>query len=193
MEQEAGFPWEAEAEETVVREHIRKAKGTYAELFKGVPVKDEVIPLSEDQKHCGDCGAQMEIIGREFVRQEFRFTPAKGEVVNIYRETAKCPSCSQAPDMEKAVSFVKAHVPEALIPHSYASASTVAWTMYQKYANSMPLYRQEQDWKQMGVILNRATLANWILYCAGNYFFPLYDYFHREHIKTKAIHIPPIC
>ncbi len=114
-EQEAGFLREAEAEETVVREHIRKAKGTQAELFKGVPVKDEVIPLSEDQKHCGDCGAQLEVIGREFVRQEFRFTPAKGEVVNIYRETAKCPACSQTPAMEKAVSFVKAYVPEALI------------------------------------------------------------------------------
>ena len=180
---------EQEAEETVIKEHTRKAKGTYAELFSGVPVKDEVIPLSEEQKRCTDCGAEMEVIGREFVRREFRFTPAKGEAVNIYRETAKCPVCSQAPAMERAVSFVKAHVPEALIPHSYASASAVAWTMYQKYANSMPLYRQEQDWKQMGVTLNRTTLANWIIYCAGNYFSPLYDYFHRELIKLSLIHI----
>lgn len=89
--------------------------------------------------------------------------------------------------MEKAVSFVKAHVPEALIPHSYASASAVAWTMYQKYANSMPLYRQGQDWKQMGVTLNRATLADWIVYCAENYFSPLYDYFHRELIKRQFL------
>ena len=102
-EQEAGAYEEPEAEGTVVKEHTRKAKGTHAELFKGVPVKDEVIPLSEEQKHCGDCGAEMEVIGREFVRQEFRFTPAKGEVVNIYRETAKCPACSQAPAMERAV------------------------------------------------------------------------------------------
>ena len=186
-EQEAGAYEEPEAEGTVVKEHTRKAKGTHAELFKGVPVKDEVIPLSEEQKHCGDCGAEMEVIGREFVRQEFRFTPAKGEVVNIYRETAKCPACSQAPAMERAVSFVKAHVPEALIPHSYASASAVAWTMYQKYANSLPLYRQEQDWKQTGVTLSRATLANWVLYCAGNYFSPLYDYFHRELIKRRFL------
>ena len=186
-EQEAGACGEPEDRETVVKEHTRKAKGTHAELFRGVPAKDEVIALSEDQKHCGDCGAEMEVIGREFVRQEFRFTPAKGEVVNLYRETAKCPVCSEAPAMEKAVSFVKAHVPEALIPHSYASASAVAWTMYQKYANSMPLYRQEQDFKQIGVTLSRATLANWILYCAGNYFSPLYDYFHRELIKREFL------
>jgi Transposase IS66 family. len=59
--------------------------------------------------------------------------------------------------------------------------------MYQKYANSMPLYRQEQDWKQMGVTLIRATLANWILYCVGNYFSLLYDYFHRELIKREFL------
>lgn len=74
-----------------------------AELFKGMPVKDEVIPLYEGQKHCTDCGAQTEIIGREFVRKEFRFTPTKDEVDKIYIETAKCPVCSQAPAMERAV------------------------------------------------------------------------------------------
>lgn len=162
-EQEAtGLP--AEDDEIVIKEHKRKAKGTHAELFKGIPSREEIIPLSEDQLHCDVCGAEMEAIGKEFVRHEFRFTPAKGEVVSIYRETAKCPVCSELPAMAKAVQFVKANVPEALIPHSYASASAVAWTMYQKYANAMPLYRQERDWNQMGINLNRATLANWIIY-----------------------------
>ncbi len=170
-----------------VKEHTRKAKSKQADVFKGVPSRDEVIPLSEDQKFCTDCGAEMKVVGREFVRREFHFTPAKGEVVNIYIETAKCPVCSEAPAMERAVQFVKSHAPEALIPHSYATASVVAWVMYQKYANSMPLYRQEQDWKQLGVLLNRATLANWIIYCAAQYFKPLYDYLHRELLKREFL------
>ena len=176
-----------ETETVIIKEHARKAKRTGEETFKGVPSRDVVIPLSEEQRYCGDCGSEMEVIGKEFVRREFRFTPAKGEVVNIYRETAKCPECSTASAMARNIQFVKAHVPEALIPHSYASVSAVAWVMYQKYANSMPLYRQEQDWKQMGVILSRATLANWIIYCAGNYFIPLYDYFHRELLKRHFL------
>ena len=134
-----------------------------------------------------DCGAELEVIGKEFVRREFRFTPAKGEVINYYRETAKCPRCSTEPAMERNIRFVKANVPEALIPHSYASASAAAWVMYQKYANAMPLYRQEQDWKQMGVTLSRTTLANWIIYCSENYFSPLYDYFHRELLKRQFL------
>lgn len=179
---------ETQSSETViVKEHTRQAKRTSDEIFKGIPSREEVLLLSEEQKHCSDCGTEMKVIGKEFVRREFRFTPAKGEVVNIYRETAKCPKCSTASAMARNIQFVKANVPEALIPHSYASASAVAWVMYQKYANSMPLYRQEQDWKQMGVILSRATLGNWIIYCSGNYFSPLYDYFHRELLKRQFL------
>lgn len=187
-EQEVQLLDEIQSSETViVKEHTRQAKRTSDEIFKGIPSREEVLLLSEEQKHCSDCGTEMKVIGKEFVRREFRFTPAKGEIVNIYRETAKCPKCSTASAMARNIQFVKANVPEALIPHSYASASAVAWVMYQKYANSMPLYRQEQDWKQMGVILSRATLANWIIYCSGNYFSPLYDYFHRELLKRQFL------
>lgn len=187
-EQEAMPTDETEIAESIsVKEHTRKVKSKQSDVFKGVPSRDEIIPLSEEQKYCTECGSEMKVIGKEFVRREFRFTPAKGEVVNIYVETAKCPVCSEAPAMEKAVQFVKSHAPEALIPHSYATASVVAWVMYQKYANSMPLYRQEQDWKQLGVMLNRATLANWIIYCATQYFGPFYDYLHRELLKREFL------
>lgn len=187
-EQEAVPADESDIAEAIpVKEHTRKAKSKQSDIFKGVPSRDEIIPLSDKQKHCSDCGAQLEVIGKQFVRREFRFTPAKGEVVNIYVETAKCPVCSEASAMEKAIQFVKANAPEALIPHSYASTSVVAWVMYQKYANSMPLYRQEQDWNQMGVLLNRATMANWIIYCASQYFAPFYDYLHRELLKRQFL------
>lgn len=91
------------------------------ELFKGVPSRDEIISLTDNERVCDECGAALEPISKEFVRHEFRFTPAKGEVVNIYRETYKCPACSTADAMEENIKFVKAAVPEALIPNSYAS------------------------------------------------------------------------
>lgn len=63
----------ADGEDTiVVKGHIRKPKGTHEELFEGIPSRDEVIPLSEEQKTCPDCGAEMEIVGKGFVRKEFR-------------------------------------------------------------------------------------------------------------------------
>lgn len=87
-------------------------------------------------------------------------------------------------DTEKPV-IVKSQVPPALLGKGPASASAAAWTMYQKYANGLPLYRQEKDWKQYGVQISRTTLANWIIYCSKNYFQPMYDYFHRELMKRS--------
>ena len=62
-----------------------------------------------------------------------------------------------------------------LLKHSLASPSTVAYVMYQKYVNSIPLYRQEADWKQLGVKLSRATLANWVIKCGIDYMEPVYE------------------
>lgn len=89
--------------------------------------------------------------------------------------------------MEENIKFVKAAVPEALIPNSYTSGLAVAWGMYQKFANAMSLYRQEQDWHQLGVDFTRATLANWIIYCTDNYFKPMYDYIHRQLLHMSYL------
>ncbi len=71
--------------------------------------------------------------------------------------------------------------------HSIASESSAAWTMYQKYANGLPLYRQEKDWLQYGIELSRSQLANWIIYCARNYFKPVYDHLHKELLKRQFL------
>ena len=179
--QEADPTWEQELPDDItVPEHKRKARRTHADLFKNVPSCDEIISLPEEERNCPTCGTQMECIGKEFVRHEFRFTPAKGKVVNIYRETYKCPECAISEEHPDDQTFVKAPVQEALIPESYASESVVGWAMHQKYQNGLPLNRQEEDWKQLGVPLSRATFANWIIYCAENYLRHVYDYFHRQ-------------
>lgn len=150
-------------DEITVPAHKRKAKRTHAELFKNVPSCDEIISLPEEERNCSSCDMQMECILKEFVRHEFRFTPAKGKVVNIYPETYKCPECAVSEENPDEQTIVKAPVTEALIPGSYLSESVVAWVMSQKYQNGMPLKRQEQDWSQLGVALNCITLANWII------------------------------
>ena len=41
-------------------------------------------------------------------------------------------------------------------PVKLNSPSSVANVMYQKYVNSMPLYRQEKDWENLGIVLSAA-------------------------------------
>ena len=127
----------------------------------------------------------MVLIGEEYVRRELEFIPATCKVIEYYSQSYGCPSCKEGlGDTEKPV-IVKSQVPTALVGKGPASASTVAWTMYQKYANGLPLYRQEKDWKQYGAQISRTTLASWIIYCSQNYFQPMYDYFHRELLKRS--------
>ena len=141
--------------------------------------------LPEEEQVCPVCGTQMVLIGEEYVRRELEFIPATCKMIEYYSQSYGCPSCKEGlGDTEKPV-IIKSQVPAALVGKGPASASTAAWTMYQKYANGLPLYRQEKDWKQYGVQISRTTLANWIIYCSQNYFQPMYDYFHRELLKRN--------
>jgi len=42
-------------------------------------------------------------------------------------------------------SFVVKLIPVPVILHSLASPSTLAWIMYQKFVNALPLYHQKQS------------------------------------------------
>ena len=117
--------------------------------FKGLPIEKRVIPLPEEEQVCSVCGTQMVLIGEEYVRREVEFIPARCKVIEYYSQSYGCPSCKEGlGDTEKPV-IVKSRVPEALIGKGQATPSTVAWTMYQKYANSLPLYRQEKTGRSM--------------------------------------------
>ena len=72
--------------------------------------------------------------------------------------------------------------------HSLASPSSVANVMYQKYVNSVPLYRQEKDWEQMGIALSRATMANWIIRCSQDYLFPVVEHMRKILLSRDVIH-----
>ena len=152
-------------EETVIREHTRKKKAAHEELFKGLKVEKVVIPLPEEDQICPVCGTQMVLIDEEYVRRELEFIPATCKVIEYYSQSYGCPFCKKGiGDTEKPV-IIKSQVSAALVGKGPASASTVAWTMYQKYANGLPLYRQEKDWEQYGAQISWTTLANRIIYC----------------------------
>lgn len=181
QEHDPSFP----EEETVVKMHTRKKKAANADTLKGIKVNKVVIPLPEEDQVCPVCGTQMERIGEEYVRRELIFIPAKCEINEYYSQNYGCPDCKEGMgDTEKPV-IIKSQAPAPLIGKGFASSSAAAWTMYQKYANGMPLYRQEKDWQQYGASISRTTLANWIIYCSRHYFQPVYDYFHRELLKRS--------
>lgn len=170
-------------EQELVREHTRKAKTRLCEKLKGIPVEQRVYDITDEEKVCPQCGTALMPIGSEVVRRALEYIPAKVKVIEYVSLHYGCPACKQTDEPY----IVKAKVPAALMKHSLASASSVAWVMYQKYANALPLKRQEKDWKQYGITLSRATMANWIIYCSSHYFTPLYDYFHRKLLERQFL------
>lgn len=169
--------------ETTVKEHIRKQKTRLSEKICGIPVQEIVEDVPEEERICPDCGTEMQYIGREYVRSELKYIPAKVTVLKYYSKHYACPKCRD----EGNTIIVKSDVGPALLSHSLASPSSVAWAIYQKYANGLPLYRQEKDWKQYGIELSRTTLANWIMECGNRYFKPLYDYFRRKLLEREFL------
>lgn len=162
-----------------VKPHTRKKKQTLEEKIKGIPVERVVMDLTDDEKECPWCRTPLEYLGEEVVRHELEYIPAKVKVIEYVSKHYICPECKESDEPYIA----KAKGLEPLMKHSLASPSSVAWVMYQKYANGLPLYRQEKDWKESGIELSRATMANWIIHCALQYMKPLYDYCREELLK----------
>lgn len=161
----------------------RKSKATNAERFKGIPVIREYLDLPDSEKVCPDCQTALVKIGEEFVRRELTFVPAKLKVVEYYSINYSCPKCNEY----RTPIIAKGKDGRSHMLHGMASAGTIAWVMYQKFCNSLPFYRQEKDWKQYGVAITRATMANWVIRNADEFFRPMYDYFQRKLLERKFL------
>ena len=157
----------------------RKARAADAECFKGVPVEKKYLELSGEEKLCPVCGTPLKEIGEEFVRRELVFVPAKLKVYEYYSKSYECPQCK----LQDIPVIQKGKDGRAHMLYGMASAGTVAWVMYQKFCNGLPFYRQGNDWKQYGVAITRATMANWVIQNSEAFFLPMYEYFHRELLK----------
>ena len=81
---------EKEDKITVVT-HERKKHSTHKDSFENLET-EEVVHKAED-KVCPECGSEMKVIGKEFVRDELVYVPARMFVRKHYVETICCTSC----------------------------------------------------------------------------------------------------
>jgi transposase len=180
-EAEKTAPDQDEEEFVTVEKHTRKKKSSFKDKFAGFPVQKVYLDVPEDKRICDECGTPLEKIGEEYVRREIEIIKPSVKIIEYYSINYGCPKCKK----EAEHPFIlKGSVEHPHLLHGMASAGTLAWVMYQKYANSMPLYRQERDFKSLfGIEICRGTLANWIIDNSEEFFTPLCDYEAQAYIR----------
>lgn len=163
----------------------RKPKTTQKDKFKDFPKEKRYIDLPDDRKNCPVCGTPLKVIGEEFIRREIEYIPAAIKVIEYYSLSYECPVCRK--DTE-ASTIYKGRDSWVHLTHGMASPAMLAWVMYQKYFRSMPLYRQEMDWKQLvGLDLSRATMANWIISNTEEFLKPVVDHFRKVLLNSRYL------
>ena len=168
---------EEKTEEIIVHRKKKNKKvesGIKKSELKNIETETREYVLEEGQKVCSICGADLKPIGKEVVRQEIEYVPAKLKLVNYVRNIYKCEKCGTEESEKETPTIVKTKTPRALLAHSFASASLATEVIYQKYYMGVPLYRQEKVWDDRGLVLPRNMMANWCIKLSEYYFEPIY-------------------
>lgn len=180
---------EAEADPFIEEPTIEKIKRTRKgyrreDALKNLPEEDLINTLPDEEKVCLIDNDQLKPVGKKYIRTEIKYTPATMKLVHIYNETWECRSCRKA----GRDYLVQAKSNQPLLQHSMASPSSVAWAMYQKFVNHMPLYRQSKDWQNLGLEIQRSTLSNWITKTSEEWLSKVVKALHEKLLKEDFIH-----
>jgi len=145
----------------VVPAHSRKKRGRKP-LPKDLPRIDIIHDLSEEEKQCA-CGVQLSRIGEE-VSEKLDYIPARLRVERHIRYKYACKGCEGVYDDGPTVRI--APVPIQLIPKSNSTAGLLAHIAVTKFADAVPLYRQQKIFDRLGIDLSRAVMAKWMVQAA---------------------------
>lgn len=119
----------------------------------------------------------------EETSEQLEFIPAQVKVIEHVRPKYSCRHCEHN---GTEVKIRIAPVPKTPISKGIATPSLLAQVITSKYQYALPLYRQEQMFRQLGIDLNRKTLAEWMMRC-GDLLEPVY-----QQLKTKLLEQPVI-
>lgn len=152
----------------------KRTSGIKKSELKNVEKEVITLKLEDDKLVCPECGAKLNKIGTEFLRQEIEFIPAKFKIKTYFREVYKCEKCGTEESEKETPTVVKEKAPRALLAHSFASSSLATEVIYEKYYMGVPLYRQEKAWDDKGLVLPRSMTSNWCIKLSEYYLEPIY-------------------
>jgi transposase len=131
----------------------RRGRPTRKPLPDYIEREEEIIELAEADRVCPH-GHVLEKIGEE-VSERLEVIPMQLKVKKMIRIKYACRSC--AGEMRIAP------LPVRILPKTNAGEGLLAHIATSKYADGLPLYRQEAMWKRLEIDLDRTTMARWMV------------------------------
>jgi transposase len=125
---------------------------------------------------CG-CGCAMKRIGED-VAEKLDYVPGVFTVERHIRGKWVCAQCE---------TLVQAPVPAHVIDKGLPTTGLLAQVLVAKYADHLPLYRQEAIFERAGMTLSRSTLAQWVGAC-GVQLQPLVDALKAALLTRAVLH-----
>ena len=123
------------------------------------------------------CGCQMKRIGQD-ISEKLDFVPGVFTVERHIRGKWVCAQCE---------TITQAPVPAQIIDKGIPTAGLLAQVLVAKYADHLPLYRQEDIFARAGLALPRSTLGDWVGVC-GLRLQPLVDALKAQMLGRTVLH-----
>ena len=142
---------EAETPGTHVKAHSRR-NGRVA-IPKHIPREHVVHELTPEERTCPCCGKERVHVSSE-TTEVLEYVPATMKAVVHERCKYACPECCG--------NFAIADPPNAPFDRSKAGPGLLAAVAVGKYADHLPLYRQDGIFKRFGVNIPRSTQSDWM-------------------------------
>ena len=120
------------------------------------PIPDHIprqhIELTTGDDACGECGGKLRRLGED-VTEELEYVPGRFIVNHITRPRFACSGCDH---------FTQAQLPTRPIERGRPGPGLLAHVLVSKYADHLPLYRQNKIYQREGLDLDRSTMADWV-------------------------------
>ncbi len=123
------------------------------------------------------CGCQLQRVGED-VSEKLDYTPGVFTVEQHVRGKWACRQCE---------TLIQAPVPAQVIDKGIPTAGLLAHVMVAKFADHLPLYRQEKIFGRAGLAIARSTLAQWVGQ-TGVQHLPLVDALREAVLALRVIH-----
>ena len=160
------------------REKTKRKSFKHFEMPEDAEREIVIYDLPKDEKFDPITGEALEFIGED-VREQLKYVPGYYKVLEIHIKKYALPNKAK-------VGIITPQLPEEALKGCRAHVSLLTHILVSKFADHLPLYRIEEQFKRTGLNISRQTLSSWVLKL-GDALMPLGDALRDQILAQNRI------